>query len=147
MLQLTLSAAAQLRAGCGAKLRALLPAQASPLCVIHGPFGTGKSLLLVAAIRLLLALRDRPGPLRGARVAVAAHTNAAVDRVMLALRASGHTGAGARAWLPAERCSSLTGPMPALCLTTRKQLHCAALVLITCRQGRRACEQSRSESM
>lgn len=70
--------------------------QPNPLCVIHGPFGTGKSLLLVAAIHLLLALRGREGPLKGARVAVAAHTNAAVDRVLLALHASGHAGPSCR---------------------------------------------------
>ena len=67
--------------------------QPDPLCTIHGPFGTGKSLLLVAAIHLLLALRGKEGPLKGTRVAVAAHTNAALDRVLLALHASGHTGA------------------------------------------------------
>ncbi|BDA40874.1 Protein ZGRF1 [Coccomyxa sp. Obi] len=64
---------------------------ASPLCIVHGPFGTGKSMLLVAAIHLLLALRDMEGPLKGCRVAAAAHTNAAVDRIMCGLLHSGQT--------------------------------------------------------
>ena len=63
-----------------------------PLCVVHGPFGAGKSTLLVAAVHLFLAQRSAPGPLRGCRVAVAAHTNAAVDRVMCGLLESGITG-------------------------------------------------------
>ena len=65
---------------------------APPLCVVHGPFGAGKSTLLVAAVHLFLAWRSAPGPLRGCRVAVAAHTNAAVDRVMCGLLESGITG-------------------------------------------------------
>lgn len=65
---------------------------APPLCVVHGPFGAGKSTLLVAAMHLFLAQRSAPGPLRGCRVAVAAHTNAAVDRVMCGLLESGITG-------------------------------------------------------
>lgn len=69
----------------------------SPLCILHGPFGTGKSMLLVAAIHLLLALRDVEGPLKGCRVAVAAHTNAAVDRIMCGLLHSGQTGQAPRA--------------------------------------------------
>ena len=68
---------------------------ACPLCVVHGPFGTGKSMLLVAAIHFFLGQRSRDGPLRGCRVAVAAHTNAAVDRVMCGLLQSGVTGAAA----------------------------------------------------
>ena len=65
---------------------------ACPLCVVHGPFGTGKSMLLVAAIHFFLGQAGRDGPLRGCRVAVAAHTNAAVDRVMCGLLQSGVTG-------------------------------------------------------
>ena len=65
---------------------------ACPLCVVHGPFGTGKSMLLVAAIHFFLGQSCRDGPLRGCRVAVAAHTNAAVDRVMCGLLQSGVTG-------------------------------------------------------
>jgi hypothetical protein len=63
-----------------------------PICIVHGPFGTGKSMLLIAAIHLILALRECEGPLKGCRVAVCAHTNAAVDRVMCGLMQSGHTG-------------------------------------------------------
>ena len=65
----------------------------SPLCVVHGPFGTGKSMLLVAAIHFLLGQRSSEGALKGCRIAVAAHTNAAVDRVMCGLLESGVTGA------------------------------------------------------
>lgn len=65
---------------------------ACPMCVVHGPFGTGKSMLLVAAIHLFLGRRSGEGPLKGCRVAVAAHTNAAVDRVMCGLLQSGVTG-------------------------------------------------------
>ena len=60
--------------------------------MVHGPFGAGKSTLLVAAVHLFLAQRSAPGPLRGCRVAVAAHTNAAVDRVMCGLLETGITG-------------------------------------------------------
>ena len=68
--------------------------------MVHGPFGAGKSMLLVAAVHLFLAQRSTPGPLRGCRVAVAAHTNAAVDRVMCGLLESGITGV-THACLPA----------------------------------------------
>ena len=68
------------------------PQAAPPLCVVHGPFGAGKSTLLVAAVHLFLAQRHTQGPLRGCRVAVAAHTNAAVDRVMCGLLETGVTG-------------------------------------------------------
>lgn len=58
----------------------------SPLCLVFGPFGCGKSSLLVAVIRLVMALRsDRTSLLHGARVLVTAHTNTAVDRILLAL--------------------------------------------------------------
>jgi hypothetical protein len=60
----------------------------SPLCLIFGPFGCGKSSLLVAVIRLVLTLRmDRTSLMHGARVLVTAHTNTAVDRILLALAA------------------------------------------------------------
>lgn len=49
-------------------------------------------MLLVAAIHLLLSLRECEGPLKGCRIAVSAHTNAAVDRVMGGLVRSGQTG-------------------------------------------------------
>ena len=69
----------------------LCPAQAtSPICLVHGPFGSGKSTLLVALIHLLLGMRGVPGSaLAQARVLVAAHTNVAVDRVLLGLQDSG----------------------------------------------------------
>jgi len=69
----------------------------SPVCLVHGPFGTGKSQLLVSALHLLLSLRgqDRAGSaggkLHGARVLVCSHTNIAVDRVLLGLMESGIT--------------------------------------------------------
>ena len=49
-------------------------------------------MLLVAAIHLLLQLRNQDGPLKCCRIAVAAHTNAAVDRIMCGLLQSGQTG-------------------------------------------------------
>ena len=72
------------------------PALQPPICLIHGPFGTGKSSLLVALLRLLLLLRELPGtPCSGARVLVSAHTNVAVDRVLLGERRAGRAeGAG-----------------------------------------------------
>lgn len=50
-------------------------------------------MLLVAAIHFLLGQRTGEGPLKGCRIAVASHTNAAVDRVMCGLLESGVTGA------------------------------------------------------
>ena len=66
----------------------------SPVCLVHGPFGTGKSQLLVSALHLLLSLRAQDsagGKLHGARVLVCSHTNIAVDRVLLGLMESGIT--------------------------------------------------------
>jgi len=60
-------------------------APASPLCVVHGPFGTGKSALLVALLHFFAAAG-------GARCLVAANTNVAVDRVLVGLLDSGFTG-------------------------------------------------------
>lgn len=60
------------------------------LCLVHGPFGTGKSSLLVALILLLVRLAAHPGHgLSGARVLVCAATNVAVDRVLLGLLDAG----------------------------------------------------------
>ncbi len=53
-------------------------------------FSTGKTTLLVALILFLREARG-PGAQRG-RVLVAAHTNAAVDRILLGLAAHGFTG-------------------------------------------------------
>eukprot|EP00890_Picochlorum_soloecismus_P000564 jgi/Picsp_1/1508/NSC_04986-R1_prematurely terminated mrna decay factor-like len=66
----------------------------SPVCLVHGPFGTGKSQLLVSALHLLLSLRAQDqvgGKLHRARVLVCSHTNIAVDRVLLGLMESGIT--------------------------------------------------------
>lgn len=67
-----------------------LPPAARPCCTcltVHPhslPHRTGKSSLLVAILHFLLEQRRVAGsPLGGARVAVCAHTNVAVDRVML----------------------------------------------------------------
>lgn len=66
---------------------------ANPVCIIHGPFGCGKSTLLVALLHYLLAQRTQAkGPLKGCRILVTAHTNIAVDRVILGLINSGCTG-------------------------------------------------------
>ena len=72
-----------------------LPLQdASPVCIIHGPFGCGKSSLLVALIHYLLAQRSQQGSgLKGCRVLLSAHTNIAVDRLMTGLQDTGCTGA------------------------------------------------------
>lgn len=63
----------------------------SPVCLIHGPFGTGKSSLLVALLRFFLLVRQHfPScPLAASRILVTAHTNVAVDRVLLSLLQSG----------------------------------------------------------
>lgn len=70
----------------------------SPVCLVHGPFGTGKSTLLGAIIRLLVGQTQpaaaAPGTKAGpaarqppsGRVLVVAHTNVAVDRVLLGLK-------------------------------------------------------------
>ena len=66
---------------------------ASPVCIIHGPFGCGKSSLLVALIHYLLAQRHQArSALKGCRVLLSAHTNIAVDRLMTGLMATGCTG-------------------------------------------------------
>ncbi|KAA6422216.1 MAG: hypothetical protein FRX49_07967, partial [Trebouxia sp. A1-2] len=65
---------------------------ASPVCIIHGPFGCGKSSLLVALIHYLLAQRSQQGSgLKGCRVLLSAHTNIAVDRLMTGLQDTGCT--------------------------------------------------------
>ena len=68
----------------GAPAPAAPRASAPPICLIHGPFGSGKSTLLVAILHLLLRQRGKAGgPLAGGRILVSAHTNVAVDRVLL----------------------------------------------------------------
>ncbi|KAG7669212.1 hypothetical protein Ndes2526B_g05511 [Nannochloris sp. 'desiccata'] len=69
---------------------------APPVCLVFGPFGCGKSSLLIAVLHLLLKLRnlgagaDRSAnPLSQSRVLVSAHTNVAVDRVLTGLLESG----------------------------------------------------------
>lgn len=65
----------------------------SPICIIHGPFGSGKSSLLVALVHYLLAEHSQAGSaLRGCRVLLSAHTNIAVDRLMTGLMDTGCTG-------------------------------------------------------
>jgi len=65
--------------------------QSRPVCLVHGPFGTGKSQLMVSILHLILRLRDTSGGLSNARVMVSSHTNVAVDRVCLGLMESGVT--------------------------------------------------------
>ena len=63
------------------------------MCTIHGPFGCGKSSLLVAVIHYLLKQRNQQGSaLKGCRVMLSAHTNVAVDRLMTGLIETGCTG-------------------------------------------------------
>jgi hypothetical protein len=67
-----------------------------PACIIHGPFGSGKSTLLGAMLEYFaLQLADgRRGssPSPSARILVAAHTNVAVDRLLIGLLDRGFTG-------------------------------------------------------
>lgn len=71
---------------------------ASPVCIVHGPFGCGKSSLLVALIHYLLAQRGQEGSaLKGCRVLLSAHTNIAVDRLMTGLMDTGCTGDSSQA--------------------------------------------------
>jgi hypothetical protein len=65
--------------------------QRSPACLVHGPFGTGKSQLMVAILHLILKLRNSKGGLENSRVMVSSHTNIAVDRVCLGLLESSIT--------------------------------------------------------
>lgn len=60
----------------------------NPICLVHGPFGTGKSQLLVSILHLILKLRETNGALSNARVLVCSHTNVAVDRVCIGLMES-----------------------------------------------------------
>ena len=64
---------------------------ACPLCIIHGPFGSGKTQLLVAIISFLAQQMEVHGH-ADARILVAAHTNTAVDRVLVGLLDRGFTG-------------------------------------------------------
>ena len=60
----------------------------NPVCLVHGPFGTGKSQLLVSMLHLIMKLRETRGGLSNARVLVCSHTNIAVDRVCIGLMQS-----------------------------------------------------------
>jgi hypothetical protein len=61
-----------------------------PVCLIFGPFGCGKSSLLIAVLHLLLKLRTRAStPLSESRVLISSHTNVAIDRVLTGLLDSG----------------------------------------------------------
>ncbi|GLI60456.1 hypothetical protein VaNZ11_002613, partial [Volvox africanus] len=92
-----------------------------PVCLVHGPFGSGKSSLLVALILMLIELGREPQRLAAAparisgggrrkghkttggttktgagaaplvRVLLASHTNVAVDRVLIGLQDAGFT--------------------------------------------------------
>lgn len=94
----------------------VMPMQLCPqVCLIHGPFGSGKSSLLVALVHLLVGkcreqqqavqlpegepdsskVAEGTGAKRSSskdrkpRILVAAHTNVAVDRVLLGLVEAG----------------------------------------------------------
>jgi AAA domain len=90
---------AGLESPCVASLRcaaALQGPAVNPIC-IHGPFGSGKSSTLVAALLLILSHTGGvSGHLEGcageARILVASHTNVAVDRILLGLLEAGFTG-------------------------------------------------------
>ena len=53
--------------------------------MVHGPFGTGKSTLLVALLDFFVAAGAK-------RCLVAANTNVAVDRILTGLLERGFTG-------------------------------------------------------
>lgn len=63
---------------------------ASNVCLVHGPFGTGKSTLIVQAIIAVSKVLENQGN-RNTRILVAAHTNTAVDRVLEGLLRCGFT--------------------------------------------------------
>lgn len=65
-----------------------------PVCLVHGPFGTGKSQLIVAILNYILERKRSTGSgdvglFSKARIMVCSHTNIAVDRVLLGLLNSG----------------------------------------------------------
>lgn len=66
-----------------------LPSEQLRVCLVHGPFGTGKSSVLVSMARYVSSCRDlgpaRAGGLQNARVLIASATNVAVDRILLEL--------------------------------------------------------------
>lgn len=63
-----------------------------PFSIIHGPFGSGKSTLLVAMLHFFAQqMVNMPGS-SSPRLLVTAHTNVAVDRILLGLLESGFTG-------------------------------------------------------
>lgn len=59
-----------------------------PVCLVHGPFGSGKSSLLIAVILLIDQLNESK---KNFRVLISAHTNIAVDRILTGLMAQGFT--------------------------------------------------------
>ncbi|KAK3240148.1 hypothetical protein CYMTET_50004, partial [Cymbomonas tetramitiformis] len=61
-----------------------------PLYLVHGPFGCGKTHLVVNIITQLAARLHAQGDC-GTRIMVSAYTNTAVDRVLLGLLAAGFT--------------------------------------------------------
>lgn len=63
---------------------------ASNVCLVHGPFGTGKSTLIVQAIIAVSKMLESQGN-KNTRILVAAHTNTAVDRVLEGLLQCGFT--------------------------------------------------------
>jgi len=69
------------------------PSSSNRIALIHGPFGTGKSSLIVALIHYILEARkmthNTGEQLAKARILVSAHTNVAVDRVLLSLKEAG----------------------------------------------------------
>ncbi len=70
------------------------PPPASPVCLVHGVFGSGKSHLLVACVTLLselLAEGPPCSPARKPQILIASATNVAVDGILLGLLASGFT--------------------------------------------------------
>jgi hypothetical protein len=58
--------------------------QSSPVVLVHGVFGAGKSHLLVVLVLVLSRILDQAGD-KATRIVIAAATNTAVDRVLLGL--------------------------------------------------------------
>ena len=60
------------------------------LCLVHGPFGCGKTHLLAGIITRMAAALERRGD-STTQLLVCAYTNTAVDRVLVGLLESGFT--------------------------------------------------------
>lgn len=58
---------------------------ASPITLVHGAFGAGKSHLLVTIVCVLCSILEQIDPEHTVRILVASQTNVAVDNILLGL--------------------------------------------------------------